>query len=357
MYATDQNRLTEAFALFFDSFYVPEKKLFREAIGKRKKGDPEFAYNWSFGALLASFAALLESGAVTDHPLREFWETTLLYSNDRYLTFHQGLLGYDSYIDQEKPARYYDDNAWIGLASLRIFEQTGNSMWMQRAITAFEFVRDGWDSSSDGIFWRESPRVSLHVCSTGPGALLAGQLYGHTHVEDHLDCARRWFAWTLRLRDSDGVFQDNFNPQTGVIESKKFTYNQGTPLQTALVLYEATQNAMYRTEAQSILEAARYFVTPSSQTTDKASLPKLPPTIWFNAVLLRAVTVAKQMGMQTSLLEEAYDHELAIAWDNKISNQPLVARTSPENVEGRISLLDAAGTMEIAALRARKILK
>ena len=356
-----KDRLASAFSVLFESFYTKEHGLFREAIGNPKPGDPPFAYNWSFGALLTAFAALLESGAITDHPIRESWENTLASANDRYLTFTRGLFGYDSYIDQKNPVRYYDDNAWIGLASLRLFEQTGRAAWIQRAVIAYQFVRDGWDRASDGVFWRESPRRSLHVCSTGPGALLAGQLYSHTRDEEQLDCARRWFAWTLKLRNADGVFQDNLNPETGVVEPKTFTYNQGTPLHAALVLHEQTGDDAYRIEAERILQAANHFLQPEGQSEDdggtvdgaRGETPRLPQTIWFNAVLLRAVAAATHRGLSADGLIAAYDRELAAAWSAYKGDQPLVGTTARDSLPGRLSLLDAAGTMEMAATRAK----
>ncbi len=390
-----KDRLVSAFSVLFESFYIKEHGLFREAIGNPKPGDPPFAYNWSFGALLTAFAALLESGAVTDHPMRESWENTLASANDRYLTLTRGLFGYDSYIDQKNPVRYYDDNAWIGLASLRLFEQTGRAAWIQRAVIAYQFVRDGWDHASDGVFWRESPRRSLHVCSAGPGALLAGQLYSHTREEEQLDCARRWFAWTLKLRNADGVFQDNLNPETGVIEPKTFTYNQGTPLHAALVLHEQTGDAAYRVEAERILRAANHFLQPEDRSEDaegrsndaedrsedaedrsndaedrsedaedrsedggrtvdgvRGETPRLPRTIWFNAVLLRAVAAAARRGLSADGLIAAYDRELAAAWDAYSGVRPLVGAMALDSPPGRLPLLDAAGTMEMAATRA-----
>lgn len=353
------NRLADAFSTLFESFYVKEHGLFREAIGTPKPGDPPFAYNWSFGALLASFAAVLESGSLDSHPGRALWERTLASANDRYLTFSRGLLGYDSYIDQKSPDRYYDDNAWIGLASLRLFEQTGQAIWIERALTAYGFVETGWDRASDGIFWRESPRRSLHVCSAGPGALLAGQLYSHTRDEAQLDRARRWFAWTLKLRNANGLFQDNLNPETGAIEPPTFTYNQGTPLHAALVLHEQTGDDAYRAEAERILQSARHFLQADDRTEDSArtrggghvTTPRLPRTIWFNAVLLRAVTAATQRGLSADDLIAAYDRDLSAAWSEHHGDRPLVGTMARDILPGRLSLLDAAGTMEMAATR------
>lgn len=351
MLTIESDRLAAAFSVLFDAFYAPEEGLFREAIGAVKQGDRPFAYNWSFGALLAAFAAFLESGAADGHPRLSVWTSALAAANDRYLTFFAGRLGYDSYLGQSQPDRYYDDNAWIGLASLRIHERTRDAIWMQRAVTACEFVRSGWDRATDGVFWRETPRQSLHVCSAGPGALLAAELYRHTGEGALLGAARQWFAWTLGLRDLDGVFQDNVNPETGVVGPRKYTYNQGTPLHAALVLHKITGESDYHVEAGKILRATDYFVTGRDPFRAGLAEGELPRTVWFNAVLLRALTAAVRGGLRVGpQILAAFDRELTFAWETFQETRPLAAHAAQDDAPGRMSLLDAAGTMEQAAL-------
>lgn len=348
---TIDNRLMKAFEGLYDTFFIPGEGLFREAVGTTKREENPFSYNWSFGALLSAYAALLESGAADKSALREQWAEQLKEANDRYLTFASGMMGYDSYVDQEKPDRYYDDNAWIGLASLRIYECTWDPRWMQSAMTAYGFVRSGADEKTGGVWWRENPKESQHVCSTGPAGLLAAHVYRYTDQDEALAFADRCLRWTLTLRDPNGVFQDHVNLKTGKVAPQKYTYNQGTPLHAAAELHHLTGEAFYRDAARNILRAVDYIVS-GDDVIEREAAGQLPRTPWFNAVLLRGLNAAEEFIGETSPLYVVYGQELEAAWDRWDGERPLIVRQRADNPVGRVSLLDAGGTYEMAALLA-----
>ena len=64
--------------------------------------------------------------------------------------------------------RYYDDNAWIGLALTQLHLQTGDAGVLEHARRVFRFVAQGQDADG-GVRWVEGRR-SRNTCSTAPAA-------------------------------------------------------------------------------------------------------------------------------------------------------------------------------------------
>lgn len=112
-------------------------------------------------------------------------------------------------------SRFFDDNAWVGLAFLQRHMFTGGSRSKQRAKDVDEFVQTGLDSDG-GILWVEGGDT-LNACSTGAGALL------HTLVGGDI---RRSLGFLADLRNSHGLVQDHVRAD-GSIEPSIYSYNQG----------------------------------------------------------------------------------------------------------------------------------
>lgn len=112
--------------------------------------------------------------------------------------------------------RYYDDNAWLGLAFLQRHAFSTGRASRQRASDIDEFVQSGLDPATGGIQWVEDGDTQ-NACSTGAGALLHGLLGGR--VDDSLD-------FLAALRNGDGLVQDHVRAD-GSIEPAVYSYNQG----------------------------------------------------------------------------------------------------------------------------------
>lgn len=95
--------------------------------------------------------------------------------------------------------RFFDDNAWVGLAFLQRHLYSGGSRSRQRAKDIDDFVWSGLDPASGGVLWVEGGDT-LNACSTGAGALLhtlVGGISGGP-CSSWPNCAtpRAWFAIT-----------------------------------------------------------------------------------------------------------------------------------------------------------------
>ncbi|MFN8514702.1 MAG: glycoside hydrolase family 76 protein [Chloroflexia bacterium] len=158
---------------------------------------------------------------------------------------------------------YYDDNAWIGLALIRLAELARDESAVADAARVFAFVASGWDDAPDhaqpgGIFWTMQPHIrDRNTCSNGPTALLALRLYEATGERAYLEWGRRLFGWVERaLRDpADGLYWDHIKPD-GAIERTKWSYNQGTMLGSAALLARVDDDAALLGRAREIALAA-----------------------------------------------------------------------------------------------------
>ena len=145
--------------------------------------------------------------------------------------------------------RYYDDNAWVGLALAQLERLRPGHGHARRARSLFDFALGGWDARPDvpspgGVFWVEQDRgagLSNHdrnTVSNAPNAQLG------LHLADLLaggGDARRYarahdmYAWVNVTLDAGreagtpaaGLFYDKVRGD-GSVDRTLWTYNQGS---------------------------------------------------------------------------------------------------------------------------------
>ncbi|WP_020376049.1 glycoside hydrolase family 76 protein [Sulfobacillus thermosulfidooxidans] len=332
----DPHNVGQAWHRCFHSFFNHRSKDFFEVLlpGRQKA---RTAFNWSFGALFSAYAACLGIPALKPELLQDL--PTLKNALYGYKTNrHQGFLSATGK-GQGQGDIYYDDNAWLALAALEIFRQTEEEFWLDMAYHIYQFIiQDGFEPKTGGVFWRESPRSSLHVCSTGPTLLLGVQLkqFGCSIADPDLT---KMLAWCWHMRNDHGLFQDHEEFQTGRIDKAIYTYNTGTPLHALATMNEIMPTPLYQDKVFDIVKSLPYLLH------DKI----LPPTPWFNVVLLRAlVYVQTQHVGDVSQFIDAYRQAMIDAWKRfENTSEPLVLPSS-ENSSG-ILLRDAAASVETLA--------
>jgi hypothetical protein len=112
-------------------------------------------------------------------------------------------------------SRYYDDNAWVGLALLAVGERAA-------AARTAAWIAGGQDPGSGGIRWVEGG-AALHACSTGAAALLALELGRDAPRGLDPPAALDFLAG---LRRADGVVADHRRAD-GSVDEAAFCTNQG----------------------------------------------------------------------------------------------------------------------------------
>lgn len=200
--------------------------------------------------------------------------------------------------------RFYDDNAWIGLAAMQAFSASGDERYLRHAERTFRMVLTGAHPDG-GVYWHEQQRVGRHTCSVAPAAQLALRLHEATGDERYLRFAieqASWLAETLRM--PSGLYADNVSDQ-GRVDRTAWSYNQGTPIGLDVQLYRATGDGRY-------LERARETADAALREFQGDRLWKQPPS--FNAIFLRNV-LALHAASPDPRYVAAVDAYLERAWN------------------------------------------
>lgn len=142
--------------------------------------------------------------------------------------------------------RYYDDNAWVGLALIEHERLAPGSGSLNRAQDLFQFAVSGWAEGPGGVFWCEQGRgtgtrnhdrntvsnapnaeIGLHLAELGhtpdPGGIGPMQMY--QWVLDNLDASR----------DGTGSFWDKIRGD-GTVDRAVWSYNQGSMIGATVLL-------------------------------------------------------------------------------------------------------------------------
>jgi rhamnogalacturonyl hydrolase YesR len=180
--------------------------------------------------------------------------------------------------------RFYDDNAWLGLALVRHHELTGDDEFLALAQRIFSFVVSGWSNEPTwgipgGIRWKEPlSNHSRNTCVNGPAAELAARLHEKTGDATYLDWASRIYDWTRSaLLGPDGLYVDQIAPD-GTLTPRIWSYNQGSMIGACVLLSRQTGEASFLDQA---VETSAAYLGDLSVDQLRTQDPA------FNAVLFR----------------------------------------------------------------------
>jgi predicted alpha-1,6-mannanase (GH76 family) len=201
--------------------------------------------------------------------------------------------------------RYYDDNAWVGLALVQLERLRPGRGHGQRAQTLFRFAVAGWDARPDvpspgGVFWVEQGRGTgrrnhdRNTVSNAPNAQLGLHL---AELADGSSDARGsarahdMYAWVNGTLDAGrdagapatGLFFDKLRGD-GTVDRTLWTYNQGSMIGANVLLARqagaggaGTTGGPYLARAEAIAaNALRHYA---------GAYERQPPA--FNAILFR----------------------------------------------------------------------
>ena len=165
---------------------------------------------------------------------------------------------------------FIDDMEWLGIACLRAYKVTADDRYKEVALFLWEEIKKGWNEThGGGIAWKTDMPDSKNACSNGPAAILALYLYEIDGDPDHLEWAQKIYDW---LKDTlvdpnTGLVWDNINFHNGEAVINRdwiFTYNVGTYIGSANLLYQATGDSGYLEDA---VKSANSVVAPGVLTT------------------------------------------------------------------------------------------
>lgn len=160
---------------------------------------------------------------------------------------------------------YVDDMEWMALAQIRMFESTGNRIFISKAREIYdEWIWSTWGPEDEapwygGITWKTDVNKSKNACSNGPAAIIAARIYRFydkasfmygKEKDRYLEEALKIYGWLRKyLFDAEtGAVRDNMNMK-GRVDSAVYTYNQGTFIGAAYELYQITGDRQYLEDA------------------------------------------------------------------------------------------------------------
>jgi len=325
-------------------FYVANgSSLYRETYPN--SGNP-YSYLWAFSQAMAATLDLYGISKVSSRDVLDRARTGL----GRYWNGASVPPGYASY-----PLRpygnggdkFYDDEAWIGLNLVRTYRLVGDATSLAQARKVFTLLVSGWDTNPadpypGGVYWTQAPwSRDRNTVSTAPSAELGFRLYQLTGDPTYRDWATRMYDWVnTTLQDpADGLYWDHVDA-AGVIETTKWSYNQGTMIGASLLAYQVTSAVEYLARAEAVATAALAYY---------GSIGYLGQDPAFNAIyfrnLLALAGVTKNATLR-SAITTAMQGYADTAWQTNRTTNNLFAFPAGSSP---VSLLNQAALTQIYA--------
>jgi predicted alpha-1,6-mannanase (GH76 family) len=151
--------------------------------------------------------------------------------------------------------KYNDDIMWWAIACARAYKITNDERYLKKAKASFDFVYDNFlDATMGGGLYWISQRTSKNSCVNSPAVIAAVRLSVLLKDASYLEKARSLYAWQKKtLTDGTGKVFDSITydkaRQTAQISRFSLTYNQGTYIGAAVLLYKQTNDKAYLDDA------------------------------------------------------------------------------------------------------------
>jgi predicted alpha-1,6-mannanase (GH76 family) len=160
--------------------------------------------------------------------------------------------------------KYNDDIAWAVLFSVRGYLLTGNKTYLENGKEQFDkmYARAFTNKYGGGLNWYET-KTSKNACIQGPAMVACCYLAEATGDKTYYDKAIALYSWSkiYLFNAATGKVNDaiDLDKKTGLIKTGTWssTYNQGTYLGAATMLYNYTKEKSYLLEAERIARYAR----------------------------------------------------------------------------------------------------
>jgi hypothetical protein len=163
--------------------------------------------------------------------------------------------------------KYYDDNDWIGIEMVRLYQLTHNLALLGSAEGIMAFEMAGWQerpglACEGGIpFSNDASNGERNTVTTAPAAQLGALLYRYTHNVADLQFAEKAYTWVRScLQQPANLYADHIG-RRGVVEPALWSYNQGSMIGAGTLLYQFTGNPAYLYQARQTATASLAYFT------------------------------------------------------------------------------------------------
>lgn len=194
-----------------------------------------------------------------------FWNMVLdaykRTGNTEYLNLSNNIYqgGYDQYgqydWNNQKVWFVFDDLMWWIISMSRAYQLTGNTNCLTTAKAGFENVYSrAYDPVGGGVYWGFGSdgkgKGHKSSCINYPTIIAAMQLYSIMKDTRYLNIAENIYSWARihLFNPATGSVPDLVSDQ-GEVDWTNYTYNQGTMIGAASMLYLATKDESYLKDA------------------------------------------------------------------------------------------------------------
>ena len=157
-------------------------------------------------------------------------------------------------------SRAIDDGQWWGLAWIAAYDLTGDSKYLNMAVTIANYTANYWDGTCGGGVWWDGERTYKNAVTNGQyvrlTAALHNRLSGDTTWHNRAVAAWDWFERSGMI-NSSGLVNDGINLTTCTNNGQQVhTYNQGLAIGGPVELWRATGQTRYLDAARRLADAA-----------------------------------------------------------------------------------------------------
>jgi hypothetical protein len=189
--------------------------------------------------------------------------------------------------------KYYDDNDWIGIELMRMYQLTHQAALLGSAEGLMAFEMAGWQerpglACEGGLpFSNAITSGERNTVTTAPAAELGTLLYRYTNNVAYLQFAEKAYEWVRScLQQPVNLYADHIGDR-GVVEPRLWSYNQGSMIGAGTLLYQATGNSAYLYQARQTANAALAYFTNEKLG---AEIPFFVSIYFRNLLYLDSVT-------------------------------------------------------------------
>jgi Glycosyl hydrolase family 76 len=152
---------------------------------------------------------------------------------------------------------FYDDNAHMAVALMEAYQITADPVYLNRARETYSFVLSGEDAAGGGgIYFNPIDHSAKETISTLQGARAALMLYQATDEASYLTDATRLYQWAkTHTQQPDGLFLEKYyltGPKAGTAGDFTLVNAAGDAIAVQLGFYATTGQPAHLQEARRI---------------------------------------------------------------------------------------------------------
>jgi hypothetical protein len=340
-------RLPAQAGLFSENYPSTNKDTLTYFQGNGVK-EKEVSFLWPFSGVFSATNALLKVPSLKAK--YKPYQDSLVMGIEQYHDTLRKPAGYQAYpVKFEKADRYYDDNGLVGIDYMESYFNTGNPLYLQRAKAVFKFILSGWnDDVGGGVTWLEGHKDQKPACTNGMATLTTLKIYQGSKDKYYLEQGKKFYKWMYTtLRDSTGVVVNDVKLD-GKQNRTFYTYNTGSLLEAAVLLYKFTGEKQYLDQAKQLARDSYKHFSNVPHDKNLALQIDLP---WFVTVLFRGYEALYKVDGDYRYIA-AVEKDLNYAWKNSRDRYGLTTHSwtpKPNELKKPKWLLDEACIAELYA--------